>query len=127
MGEFNWGMKLKKFIQQLSKSNLEDFFTLFSNDKCENCQCTFYFSADNIDNWAKMSIEEAKKLRESVTSKCNDGYIYYIDNEPAAWCQCVSPKDALYLKRLLSISNEENTKQRLFENCMQRRNLLWNL
>lgn len=104
------GIKLKKFIQQLSTNNLEDFFALFSNDKCENCQCTFYFSADDIDNWSKMSIGEAKKLRESITRKCSDGYIYYIDNEPAAWCQCTSPKGVPYLKKLLNIEREENIR-----------------
>jgi len=103
-------MKVKKFIQQLSINNLEDFFTLFSNDTCEKCQCTFYFSANNMDSWARMSIAEVKKLREDITSKCHDGYIYYIDNEPVAWCQCVYPQDVPYLQKLLNIEKSENTK-----------------
>lgn len=104
------GMNLEKFIKQLSIDNLEDFYRLFSDDKCENCQCTFYFSADDMDSWDKMSIEEAKELRKNITSKCKDGYIYYVDNKPVAWCQCVSPKDVPYLKKLLDIRNSENTR-----------------
>lgn len=103
-------MKVKKLIKQLSTDNLEDFFTLFSNDKCESCQCTFYFSANNIDNWIKMTIEEVKELRTDITSKCHDGYIYYIDDEPVAWCQCVHPKDVPYLQNLLSLRSNENVR-----------------
>ena len=101
---------MEKLIKQLTKDNLEDFFKLFSNDTCEKCQCTFYFSANNIDKWNNMNIEEAKKLRENITSKCSDGYIYYIDNEPVAWCQCLYPNDVPYLKELLNVEKNENSK-----------------
>ena len=101
---------MEKIIKKLTKDNLEDFSRLFSNDTCEKCQCTFYFSANNIDTWDKMSIDEAKKLRKNITDKCSDGYIYYTDNEPTAWCQCLYPKDAPYLEKLLNIGENENSK-----------------
>lgn len=75
---------MKKTIQKLSINNLEDFSILFNNDECEKCQCTFYFEANNIENWMNMSVEETKKLREDITNKCSDGYLYYIDNKPIA-------------------------------------------
>ena len=101
---------MEKIIKKLTKDNLEDFSRLFSNDNCEKCQCTFYFSANNIDTWDKMSIDEAKKLRKNITDKCSDAYIYYKDNEPTAWCQCLYPKDAPYLEKLLNIGENENSK-----------------
>ena len=101
---------MEKIIKKLTKDNLEDFSRLFSNDTCEKCQCTFYFSANNIDTWDKMSIDEAKKLRKNKTDKSSDGYIYYTDNEPTAWCQCLYPKDAPYLEKLLNIGENENSK-----------------
>lgn len=101
---------MEGFIRKLTAENLRDFFILFSKDKCEKCYCTFYFCAENIDNWVNMTMEEAKDLRESITSKCSDGYIYYINNEPAAWCQCVSPKHAPYLKNLLDIKSDDYAK-----------------
>ncbi|WP_238907050.1 GNAT family N-acetyltransferase [Clostridium sp. YIM B02506] len=101
---------MTNYIEKISDNNLSDFFSLFSNDKCENCQCTFYFSADNIDKWMNMNVEEAKELRRNITSKCSDGYIYYIDNKPAAWCQCLSPKDSPYLKKLIDIKSDKDTR-----------------
>ncbi len=101
---------MKSIIQKLSINNLKDFFILFSNDECEKCQCTFYFAANNIEKWMNMSNEEIKKLREDITDKCTDGYLYYIDDKPAAWCQCINQQDVPYLKKLLSIKDNENAK-----------------
>lgn len=101
---------MQGIIRKLSTDNLNDFFILFSEDKCEKCYCTFYFSAEDVDSWFNMTMKEAKELREQITNKCSDGYIYYINNEPAAWCQCVSPKHVPYLKNLLGITSDDYSK-----------------
>lgn len=69
-----------------------------------------YFSAENIDNWVNMTIGETRELRKNITSKCEDGYIYQVNVEPAAWCQCVFPKHVPYLKNLLDIISDDNVR-----------------
>ena len=70
---------MKKTIEKLSLSNLDDFSTLFNNDECEKCQCTFYFKANDIDQWMNMNIKETKELRKDIddsrkNEKLHTGY-----------------------------------------------------
>jgi GNAT superfamily N-acetyltransferase len=101
---------MKQTLKKLTLSNLDDFTALFEGETCETCQCTFYYAADNIDQWMKMTLEETKALRKTICNRTSDGYLYYVDDQPAAWCQCVPPDEFPYLKRLLSLENATNCR-----------------
>ncbi len=100
------------YVEKICNKNLEDFSKLFQGDKCESCQCTYFLRAhEEALCWGNITVTESKMFRENLVNKTCDGYIYYQEGEPIAWCQCVSPEDSQYLKSLLNI--EDSIKARI--------------
>lgn len=96
----------KYYIKKISMENIGDFYKLFDGEKCESCQCTYFLRAHEDLDWDSVGIAEAKEFRRKICDLYSDGYIYYHDNNPIAWCQCIDPELSPYMKNLLKINDD---------------------
>ena len=92
-------------VRPLTLQNLGDFRTVFSGDLCENCQCTYFFHADEDISWSSISLEKTRLWRGEILEGGSDGYLLYRDGEPVGWCQCLSPERLPWLTGQLGIDD----------------------
>jgi len=78
----------KFHIKEISEELLNDFFSVFEGDLCENCQCTYFHKADKKIDWQTISTSITRKWREEISKNSPDGYLFYADEIPIGWCQC---------------------------------------
>ena len=79
----------------LDASRREDFYQVHSEANGANwCYCVAWW-VPTWEGWGQRTAEENLTLRESLFRLGQyDGYLLYIDGEPAGWCQC-GPRDHL--------------------------------
>lgn len=87
---------------------MADFQSLFVNDEWEPYQCAC-FLREGVD-WENISADESKKWRREYVKACSDGYIYYSNNQPVGWCQCVEPQCSKSLTSLIEPEESKDVK-----------------
>ena len=73
----------------------DDFFAVHSaRHDCGWCNCVAWW-VPTWDGWGERSAADNRALRERLLEQGNyDGYLLYVDDAPAGWCQ-VGPRDRL--------------------------------
>jgi GNAT superfamily N-acetyltransferase len=82
-------------VVPLDAFRCDDFYRIHSVDHGEGwCYCVAWWTP-TWDDWSERKAEENRALREQLFSQGQyDGYLLYVNNEPAGWCQC-GPRDRL--------------------------------
>lgn len=82
-------------VHALSPARREDFFRLHSEAQgCGWCRCVAWWHPTWQD-WGQRTSEENLTLRQTLfAGGQDDGYLLYVDGQPAAWCQA-GPRDRL--------------------------------
>jgi ribosomal protein S18 acetylase RimI-like enzyme len=82
-------------IHALEASRRKDFYRLHSPENGHGwCRCTAWWTP-TWEGWGERSAEENQALRESLMERGEfDGYLLYVNGEPAGWCQ-VGRRDRL--------------------------------
>jgi GNAT superfamily N-acetyltransferase len=82
-------------VRALDASRREDFYRLHSAENgCGWCRCTAWH-VPTWEGWGERTAEENLVLRESLLERGEfDGYLLYVNGEPAGWCQ-VGRRDRL--------------------------------
>ncbi len=72
-----------------------DFYAVHSNaHECGWCNCVAWWTPA-WEGWAERSASDNRALREKLLEQNQyDGYLLYVDDAPAGWCQ-VGPRDRL--------------------------------
>ncbi len=84
---------MNKRVVRLSADNVGDFMNVHSGE-CGWCYCTAWW-VPSWEGWTKRSDEENRLYRLDLFNKGEfDGYIIYVENKPAGWCQ-VGKRDRL--------------------------------
>ena len=80
-------------VKKLSIANRGDFFKIHAEDNNAGwCYCIAWWLPD-WEGWDRRTAEENRMFRDQLLqSGLNDGYLFYVDHEPAGWCQC-GPRD----------------------------------
>ena len=100
---------MNEYIKPLTESTMTDFHSLFENeDEWERYQCTCFIRED-ID-WETVNMEESKNWRKNYVNSCSDGYLYYSNNQPIGWCQCVEPRCSNILSSMIKPEETEDVK-----------------
>lgn len=83
------------FVFPLEASRREDFYRLHSKTNgADWCYCVAWW-VPTWQGWGQRSAEENRALRERLFQRGQyDGYLLYVDGDPAGWCQC-GPRDRL--------------------------------
>ncbi len=82
-------------VFSLDANRREDFFRLH-HERNEHgwCFCVAWW-VESFAGWGERSSAENRALREAVFDRGEyDGYLLYVGDEPAGWCQC-GPRDRL--------------------------------
>lgn len=82
-------------LKQFSEENREDFDAVHcdAND-AGVCRCVAWW-VSTWDGWSERTAEQNRKLRDELCARGEyDGYILYVDRQPAGWVQ-VGPRDRL--------------------------------
>jgi GNAT superfamily N-acetyltransferase len=80
---------MKISIAPLEKQSLVDFFRIH-NAACgaDWCFCAAWW-VPSWEGWGDRTAAENHTLRQGLFNQGEyDGYILYVDGEPAGWCQC---------------------------------------
>ena len=93
-------------IQRLTEANLEDFGIVFKGELCENCQCTYFYRAEEAIDWRQQPLEESRRFREAISRQFTDGFVLYRNRQAIGWCQCLELPRAPYLQRLFEAGPE---------------------
>ena len=82
-------------VVPLDSSRREDFYRVHSEANEANwCYCVAWW-VPTWEGWGQRTADENLTLRESLFQLGEyDGYLLYVDGEPAGWCQC-GPRDRL--------------------------------
>jgi GNAT superfamily N-acetyltransferase len=82
-------------LRRIDKSLVNDFFELHSKSNgCDWCYCVAWW-VPTWDGWADRTAAQNRKFREQLFDEGHlDGYLYYYDETPVAWCQ-VCERDLL--------------------------------
>lgn len=74
---------------------MSDFYALHSEKNGEGwCFCVAWW-VPTWDGWGQRTAQQNRQLRESLCRRGEyDGYLLYVDGEPAGWCQ-VGRRDRL--------------------------------
>ncbi len=84
---------MTKRVERLSADNVGDFFKIHSGE-CGFCYCTAWW-VPTWEGWADRTDQENRRFRDELFSRGEyDGYLLYVDSQPAGWCQ-VGPRDRL--------------------------------
>lgn len=96
-------------VDRLSESNLNDFWTVHSQaNGMAECYCAFWWT-DFEDDWDKRTPEDNKALRREIFNKgIYDGYLLYVDNQPAGWCQVIQRDRLSKLTRNFELQSDES-------------------
>lgn len=86
---------MKLTVLPLDSTRLEDFYLVHSRaNEADWCYCVAWW-VPTWDCWGRRSAEENRSLREKLFRQGRyDGYLIYVDGQPAGWCQC-GPRDRL--------------------------------
>lgn len=80
-------------VERLSPANQEDFFAFHTSVGGE-CFCTAWW-VPTWTEWSERSVDQNRALREELLRRGEyDGYLLYVDNKVAGWCQ-VGKRDRL--------------------------------
>ena len=73
----------------LEASRREDFYRIHSKTNGANwCYCVAWWVPTWV-GWGQRAAEENRSLRERLFQRGQyDGYLLYVDGDPAGWCQC---------------------------------------
>jgi GNAT superfamily N-acetyltransferase len=82
-------------ISPMDDSKRQDFYRVHSQANGANwCYCVAWW-VPTWEDWDQRTARENRALRESLFQQGQyDGYLLYLDGEPAGWCQC-GPRDRL--------------------------------
>jgi ribosomal protein S18 acetylase RimI-like enzyme len=82
-------------VHRFDASRRADFFRLHNDaNGCGWCLCVAWWTP-TWDGWGDRTAEENRRLRESLLDRGEyDGYLLYVDETPAGWCQ-VGARDRL--------------------------------
>ena len=82
-------------ISPMDDSKREDFYRVHSQANGANwCYCVAWW-VPTWEGWGQRTAGENRALRKSLFQQSQyDGYLLYLDGEPAGWCQC-GPRDRL--------------------------------
>ncbi len=75
-------------IRPFAKETLGDFYAVHSQTNGAGwCFCAAWWLPD-WNGWGERSAEQNRAVREAVAAADrSDGYILYLDSQPAGWCQ----------------------------------------
>ncbi len=99
---------MSDYVKPLTEFTTTDFQSLFVNDEWEPYQCTCFIRED-ID-WENISAEDSKEWRSEFVKICSDGYIYYHNDQPVGWCQCIDPTCSNVLTSMIKPEESDNVK-----------------
>ena len=82
-------------VHRFDPARRADFFRLHSAaHEAGWCFCTAWW-VPNWEGWGERTADENRALREELLQRDEyDGYLLYVEGEPAGWCQ-VGPRDRL--------------------------------
>ena len=84
---------MNRRVELLNADNIDDFFKVHSGE-CGWCYCTAWW-VPTWEGWTKRSNDENRQFRLDLFTKGEfDGYILYVEDDPAGWCQ-VGQRDRL--------------------------------
>lgn len=88
-------MKGQVTVRPFEESLRADFFRLHSPDNDAGwCFCVAWW-VPTWEGWGDRTADENRALREALCEDGqHDGYLLYVDGEPAGWCQA-GPRDRL--------------------------------
>ena len=85
---------MNRRVERLSSSNIDDFFKVHSGE-CGWCYCTAWW-VPNWEGWTERTDEQNRIFREELLQRGEyDGYLLFLDDQPAGWCQ-VGQRDRLH-------------------------------
>jgi GNAT superfamily N-acetyltransferase len=92
-------------VHALDASRREDFYRLHSEHHGHGwCFCVAWW-VDSFAGWDARRAEDNCALRERVMDRGDyDGYLLYVESEPAAWCQCCPRHKLAHLERRLKLA-----------------------
>jgi ribosomal protein S18 acetylase RimI-like enzyme len=84
-----------KQVRRYDPLRRDDFFRLHCDRNDAGwCHCVAWW-VPTWDEWGQRSAEDNRLLREELLERGEyDGYLLYVDREPAGWCQ-TGPRDRL--------------------------------
>jgi GNAT superfamily N-acetyltransferase len=87
--------RLNRRVVRFDASRVSDFFAVHSAaNGADWCYCAAWW-VPTWDGWGERSAKQNRELRSSLLERGEyDGYLLYVDNSPAGWCQ-VGPRDRL--------------------------------
>ncbi len=73
-------------VERLGVDNIRDFFRVHSGE-CGWCYCSAWW-IPTWEGWTERTDEQNRIFREELFKSGKfDGYLLYIDDQPAGWCQ----------------------------------------
>ena len=76
---------MKVEIQQFSPASREDFYAVHS--AAGQCFCVAWW-VSTWEGWDDRTADDNRGLREQLLAENQyDGYLFYVDDAPAGWCQ----------------------------------------
>ena len=81
---------MNRQVHPMESSRRGDFLRLHSAENgCDRCFCVAWW-VPTWEGWGDRTAEENRRLRESLWDRSVwDGYLLYVDGEPAGWCQAI--------------------------------------
>ena len=76
-------------VRPLDASRVDDFYRVHGREHGTDwCYCAAWW-VDTWESWGDRSADENKALREKLFEQDQyDGYLLYVYDRPAGWCQC---------------------------------------
>jgi GNAT superfamily N-acetyltransferase len=92
---FSQRRKMKINVFPIDASRRDDFYRVHSEANGAGwCFCVAWWTP-TWEGWGSRTAEENRVLREGLFGQGEyDGYLLYVESEPAGWCQC-GPRDRL--------------------------------
>lgn len=82
-------------VHRLDAARVPHFYLLHCEENGLGWCCCAAWWVPEWDAFARHTVEENRCVREDLFARGeHDGYLLYVDGEPAAWCQA-SPRDRL--------------------------------
>ena len=82
-------------VRRLDPATRADFWRVHAESEgCGWCYCVAWW-VSTWDGWGERTDAQNREFREELFARGeDDGYVLYVDGEPAGWCQC-GPRDRL--------------------------------
>jgi len=79
-------------VERLDGGRCADFFALHGHPPFDWCFCVAW-NVESWEGWGERSAAENRILREEMLARGRfDGYLLYVGDQVAGWCQC-GPRD----------------------------------